>query len=216
MRCIFRPTGLPRRALHFSNGVHRLIVRSGKTEGHGADHAVRVVPIVPILRAILADAFDRAEPGESRVVPLAGKRGAEANIRTTLTKVISRAGYKSWPRLFQNLRSSCVTDWVQRYPAHEAAAWAGHSPAVASRHSALGRDHHFADAVAGGLQGGAYSGALEAQKAAQQAPAGHRSPSPAWIRRKRNPRPPLGRPRVRSVSRWLSGVSRAGRSAHPA
>ena len=84
----------------------RLIVRSGKTEGHGADHAVRVVPIVPILRAILADAFERAEPGETLVVPMAGKRGAEANLRTTLTKVIARAGSKSWPRLFQNLRSS--------------------------------------------------------------------------------------------------------------
>ncbi len=115
--------------------------------------------------------------GETLVVPMAGRRGAEANLRTTLTKVISRAGYKSWPRLFQNLRSSCVTDWVQRYPAHEAAAWAGHSPAVASRHSAMGRDHHFADAVAGGLQGGAYSGAVEAQKAAQQVSAGDRSTS---------------------------------------
>ena len=111
------------------------------------------------------------------MVPMAGKRGAEANLRTTLTKVISRAGYKSWPRLFQNLRSSCVTDWVQRYPAHEAAAWAGHSPAVASRHYLMGRDHHFADAVAGGLQGGAYSGAVEAQKAAQQVSAGDRSTS---------------------------------------
>ena len=40
-----------------------------------------------------------------------------------------------------------------------------------------GRDHHFADAVAGGLEGGAYSGALEAQKAAQQASAGIRSTS---------------------------------------
>jgi integrase len=160
----------------------RLIVRSGKTEGHGADHAVRVVPIVPILREILADAFERAEPGESRVVPMAGKRGAEANLRTTLTKLVTRAGYKPWPRLFQNLRSSCVTDWVQRYPAHEAAAWAGHSPAVASRHYLMGRDHHFADAVAGGLQGGAYSGALEAQKAAQHATAGDRIPSQSGSR----------------------------------
>jgi len=159
----------------------RLIVRSGKTEGHGADHAVRVVPIVPTLRAILADAFDRAEPGETLVVPMAGRRGAEANLRTTLTKLVTRAGYKPWPRLFQNLRSSCVTDWVQRYPAHEAAAWAGHSPAVASRHYLMGRDHHFADAVAGGLQGGgsgrAKSDVTDEQNPTMQAPAADRSTS---------------------------------------
>jgi hypothetical protein len=41
----------------------------------------------------------------------------------------------------------------------------------------MGRDHHFADAVAGGLQGGANSGAVEAQKAAQQVSARDRSTS---------------------------------------
>ena len=132
----------------------RLVVRSPKTEHHGGEHAVRVVPIVPDLRAMLDEAFHRPDADPLFVVPMAAQRGAGANLRTTLEKVILRAGCKPWPRLFQNLRSSCVTDWVQRYPAHEAAAWAGHSPAVAAEHYLMGRDHHFADAVAGGLQGG--------------------------------------------------------------
>ena len=38
----------------------RLTVRSKKAEHHGADHAVRVVPISPDLRAILADASEQA------------------------------------------------------------------------------------------------------------------------------------------------------------
>ena len=142
---------------------------------------MRVVPIVPELRAILDDAFHRPDADPLFVVPMAAQRGAGANLRTTLEKVISRAGYKPWPRLFQNLRSSCVTDWVQRYPAHEAAAWAGHSPAVASRHYLMGRDHHFADAVAGGLQGGgsgrAKSDVTDEQNPTMQAPAADRSTS---------------------------------------
>jgi integrase len=36
----------------------RLMVRAKKTEHHGADHAVRVVPICPELRVLLTDAFE--------------------------------------------------------------------------------------------------------------------------------------------------------------
>ena len=46
----------------------------------------------------------------------------------------------------------------------------------------MGRDHHFADAVAGGLEGGAYSGALEAQNPTMQAPAGNRNTSQVVVR----------------------------------
>jgi len=159
----------------------RLVVRGAKTEHHGADHAVRVVPIVPDLRAMLDEAFHRPDADPLFVVPMAAKRGAGTNLRTTLEKVICRAGCQPWPRLFQNLRSSCVTDWVQRYPAHEAAAWAGHSPAVAARHYLMGRDHHFTDAVAGGLQGGgkrrAKSDVTDEQNPTMQAPASDRSTS---------------------------------------
>ena len=159
----------------------RLVVRSPKTEHHGGEHAVRVVPIVPDLRAMLDEAFHRPDADPLFVVPMAAQRGAGANLRTTLEKVILRAGCKPWPRLFQNLRSSCVTDWVQRYPAHEAAAWAGHSPAVAAEHYLMGRDHHFADAVAGGLQGGgirrAKSDVTDEQNPTMQPIAGGRIPS---------------------------------------
>ena len=151
----------------------RLRVRSPKTEGHGGDHAVRLVPIVPRLRAILADAFDTAASGETLVVPLASRQSA--NLRTTLTKMIERAHCAPWPRLFQNLRASCETDWVQNYPLHVCAKWLGHSPAIAAQHYVMVRDHHFADAIRGGsevtVSRGAKCGALVVQTAAQQAPA---------------------------------------------
>jgi integrase len=152
----------------------RLTVRSPKTEHHGGGHAVRLVPIVPRLREILADAWDAAEDGERFVVPMAARPGA--NLRTTAEKVIERASVETWPRLFQNLRASCETDWVQTYPAHVCAKWLGHSPTIAAQHYLQVRDAHFRDAIEGGSGGsnqngaksGAESGALAAHFEAQQ------------------------------------------------
>ena len=123
----------------------RLTVRAKKTEHHGADHAVRVVPICPELRGVLADAFEQAEPGATSIVPMASRPGV--NLRTYLERIISKAGHTLWPRLLQNLRASCATDWVEKYPSHVVAKWLGHSPKVAAQHYLMSRDHHFEDVV---------------------------------------------------------------------
>lgn len=124
----------------------RLMVRSPKTAGHGEAHAVRVVPIVPELRAILQDLFDAAEVGVEAVVPRL--RDPSMNLRTTFGKFIARAGVKPYPRAFHNMRASCATDWVERFPAHVVAGWLGHSPLIAATHYLQTRDVHF-DLAAG-------------------------------------------------------------------
>jgi integrase len=184
LRCPSEVGGLTWADVDFTSG--RLTVRSPKTEHHGGQHAVRVVPIVPRLREILAAARDAAAPGESLVVPMAARSGA--NLRTTLEKIIARAGVEPWPRLMQNLRASCETDWVEKYPAHECARWMGHSPTIAARHYLQSRDHHFRDAVENcaassgqsgaaavlvpsGAESGAESGARAAHFQAQHPPA---------------------------------------------
>lgn len=147
----------------------RLTVRSPKTAGHEG-HAVRVVPIAPELRPILLALFDAAEPGAVAVVPGLG-RGI--NLRTHFERIIGRAGVKAWPRLFHNLRASCATDWVERFPAHVVAGWLGHSPMIAATHYLQTRDAHFDLAAGVGTrddgkeQSGAESGAHAAQNAAQ-------------------------------------------------
>ena len=118
----------------------RLTVRSPKTAGHEG-HAVRVVPIAPELRPILEALFHAAEPGTEAVVP--DLSDASANLRTTFTKIIARAGLKPWPRLFHNLRASCATDWAERFPSHSVASWLGHSPLIAAQHYLQVRDAHF-------------------------------------------------------------------------
>ncbi len=123
----------------------RLMVRSVKTEGHEG-HAVRVVPIAPELRPILQDLFDRAEVGVEAVVPRL--RDGTINLRTQFGRIIAKAGEKPWPRLFHNMRASCATDWVERFPAHVVAGWLGHSPMIAAQHYLQTRDAHF-DLAAG-------------------------------------------------------------------
>ena len=125
----------------------RLTVRSPKTARHDG-HAVRLVPICPELRSILAEAHEQAAEGAKLLLPRT-LTGA-SNLRTTFTKIITRAGHKPWPRLFQNLRASCATDWVERYPNHVVAKWLGHSPMIAAAHYLQTREQHFLDAVAGG------------------------------------------------------------------
>jgi integrase len=123
----------------------RLMVRSPKTADHEG-HAVRVVPIAPELRPILQDLFDRAEVGVEAVVPRL--RDPKMNLRTQFERIIAKAGVKPWPRLFHNMRASCATDWVERFPAHVVAGWLGHSPMIAAQHYLQTRDAHF-DLAAG-------------------------------------------------------------------
>ena len=127
----------------------RMVVHSPKTARHEG-HSSRVVPISPELRPILLDLFERAQPGDERALPR--MRGAGANLRTTMLKIIARAGEAPWPRLFQNLRASCASDWVERFPNHVVAGWLGHSPMVAATHYLQTRDAHF-DLAAGVVQG---------------------------------------------------------------
>ena len=129
-----------------------LCVLARKTEHHGAEHAVRVVPICPELRSILADGFERADPGATLVVPLAARQGT--NLRTQLERIIVKAGHEPWPRLLQNLRASRETDWVEHYPAHAVAKWLGHSPKIAAEHYLMSRERHFEDVVGGATAGG--------------------------------------------------------------
>lgn len=170
LRCPSEVGGLTWGNVDWDHG--RLTVRSPKTEHHGHDHAVRFVPISPRLRAILADGFDAAPSGESLVVPMAASTGA--NLRTMFERIIVRAGCKPWPRLFQNLRASCETDWATRSPAHAVAKWLGHSPRIAQAHYLITTDAHFRAVIDGTDEAGergAESGARVAQNPAQQASA---------------------------------------------
>ncbi len=104
--------------------------------------------LCPELLEILAEAYEQAVEGEKLILPRAITEAS--NLRTTFTKIITRTGLEPWPRLFQNLRASCASDWVEKYPNHVVAKWLGHSPMIAATHYLQTRERHFEDVVAGG------------------------------------------------------------------
>ena len=155
----------------------RLTIRSPKTEHHEGKDS-RSIPLFPELRPYLADAFDRAEPGTEFVITR--YRNDNANLRTQLNRILRRAGVRTWPKLFANLRASRATELVAEFPAHVAAAWLGHSTMIAAKHYWQVTDADFAKATAPAAAvttSGAESGAAVVQNQVQQPAAGLRSTS---------------------------------------
>jgi hypothetical protein len=87
------------------------------------------------------------------------------NLRTTMEKIVKRAGLKPWKRLFHNLRASRQTELENRFPTHVVCKWLGNSPKIARKHYLKVTDEHFAAAQ----KPFAESEALALQKAAQSA-----------------------------------------------
>ena len=76
--------------------------------------------------------FEQAEEGTEYVITR--YRRSNSNLRTELERILTRAGVKPWPRLFQNLRSTRETELTAEYPLHVVTAWIGNSARIAERH----------------------------------------------------------------------------------
>jgi hypothetical protein len=150
----------------------RISVPSPKAEASGKTH--RVIPLFPMLRPYLDAAFAHAEEGATFVLPDEYRKRAQgpggwanANLRTTLEKVIRRAGVEPWPRLWHSLRASCESDLAQSFPLSTVSKWLGNTPSVALRHYVDPTEVAFEKATTWVPGGGSKSGAA-AQKVAQR------------------------------------------------
>jgi len=119
---------------------NRIVVTSPKT-AHLSGKGYRVIPLFPALKPFLEVAWDEAPEGAVYVVPdeyrrrAQGPRGwANANLRTTLEKVICRAKVESWPRLWHSMRASCESDLARQFPLPTVTRWLGNTVAVAMKH----------------------------------------------------------------------------------
>ncbi len=118
----------------------RMLVTATKTAHHEGKGS-RFVPIGDILPWLEA-AFEEAPEGSQRLIT----RFTESNVNLAkpFEKIITAAGLTVWPKLIQNLRASCETDWLDAgNPAHVVARWIGHSVKVQNDHYAQVDDHHF-------------------------------------------------------------------------
>lgn len=138
LRCPSEILGLTWQDINWDKG--RMLVRSPKTEHH-IGHESRLVPLFPELVPYLREIFEQIKPGTEYVIT--HYRKANCNLRTQLKHIITKAGLKSWPKLFQNLRSTRETELVERWPEHIVCAWIGNSKAVAKEHYLQVTEEHF-------------------------------------------------------------------------
>lgn len=123
---------------------NRIRIRSRKTERHGKGS--RIIPLFPELRPLLNEAFDEASKGGAEYV-IRKQVSNSHNLRTALSRYLERAGFDTWPKLFQNLRSTRETELAQRFPIHVVCRWMGNTEAVAAKHYLQLTDGHFDEAL---------------------------------------------------------------------
>jgi integrase len=122
----------------------KITIHSTKTEHHN-DGGVRVTPLFPELRPYLEDVRDLADKATEFVITR--YRDSNSNLRTQLERIIQKAGLKTWPKLFQNLRSSRETELAKEFPMHVVCKWIGNTEAVARKHYLQVTDADYEKAV---------------------------------------------------------------------
>jgi integrase len=135
----------------------RIIIRSPKTAAQGKPS--RIVPLWPELAPLLHRVISAARPGQEKLLPFVRP---DYNPHTNFLRIIRRAGVETWPKLWQNLRSTRETELLaQGFPLHVVCAWIGNSERVASRHYLQVTEADFAKAIGGAAQSAALpSGSL--------------------------------------------------------
>ncbi|MEM1099859.1 MAG: tyrosine-type recombinase/integrase [Planctomycetota bacterium] len=122
----------------------RFTVRSPKTEHHDG-HDMRIVPLFPEVAQALHRVQNQSRPDSKDVITR--YRLSNVNLRTQLNRIIRKAGMEPWPKLFQNLRSSCETELAERFPLHVVTAWLGNSVSVAQKHYLQVTEAHILEAA---------------------------------------------------------------------
>lgn len=127
----------------------RITVHSPKTEHHEGK-ATRLIPLFPEIRQYLEDAQQVAPDGSEFVFNKLRRRvdqkqsGWKAvNLRTTFMKIVKRAGFDPWPKLWHNLRASAETDLAELFPMHVVCKWLGHGRLIAQEHYLQVTEDHF-------------------------------------------------------------------------
>ena len=179
LRCPSEVLGLRWGDVDWEHG--RMLVHSPKTEHHEGKES-RLVPIFAELRPYLQEAFDLAEVGSEYVVTIC--RDTNVNLRKRLASIITKAGMKPWPKLFINLRSTCETELVARWPVHVVCAWLGNSALIANRHYLQVTDADFEQATSG-AKSGTESGTVTSAQARKepQSYESYKSESPMFAER---------------------------------
>lgn len=141
LRVPSEPLGLDWSSIDWETG--RFTVYSPKLKRH---QPTRIVPLFPEIRSHL-DYLHQLAPDGAQYVFDRYRSTASQVWREALLRAAKRAGVPTWPKLWMNLRASCRTDLLERFPAHVVNYWLGHSGKVGAKHYDRTHDGHYAAAV---------------------------------------------------------------------
>jgi integrase len=144
----------------------RIRIRDAKRSRPGKP-VIRIVPMFPELRPVLAEAYEKRHDDSIYVCPRA--RGGRSNLRTQMHRIIKRAGLIPWQRTFQNMRSTRETELAENFPMHVVNKWIGNTESVAVQHYLQVTKDHFDKAVKEQFDGEGFDLDIEAifEEAAQ-------------------------------------------------
>jgi integrase len=174
LRCPSEHAGLRWADVDFEAG--KFTVHSPKTEHHEG-HESRVVPIFAELRPYLEAARAEAAKDAEFVITIKTMRSPKPNPRTSMEKIVKRAGLIPWPKLFHNLRATRQTELSADFPEHVVCQWIGNSKAVAREHYLRVTDADYAKAAG---RSDAKSDATNHEKATHKATV-HTSPQTSTL-----------------------------------
>jgi integrase len=157
LRSPSEPLALEWNDLNWDRERFRVVAPKTKNQDGGK----RWVRLFPESRPILEEAFERAAPCAVHVIT--SWRDSQKNHRTGLLRILRRAGLKSWPRLYQNLRSSRGTELAETFPLHVVAEWLGNSPKTALPHYPQVTEEHYRKALQNPVQQGTATTRTESQ-----------------------------------------------------
>jgi integrase len=119
---------------------NRIIVRSPKTEHH-AGKGIRMPRLFGVVRRYLK-ALRRLRP-DAGPDDHVFRPAVRCNPLWLIHLWCRRLGIKPWSKFFTNLRASCATDLIERYPNHVCLAWLGHTERVADTHYRMVTENYY-------------------------------------------------------------------------
>ena len=122
---------------------NKMSVKDAKRKHYGPEKAIRVPAIMPEVLPYLEQQFNDAPEGQEFVLP----KLSHKNYTKVMLRILNNAGVKPWPKLFNNLRASGITDALDHHPSHVVNEWFGNSEAISREHYRMVTDDHYAKAA---------------------------------------------------------------------
>lgn len=149
------------------NSTGKIKITDPKRKIHGK--GFRVSPLWANVEAELSRLYHESQEGDIYVFSGVMKN---ANLRTQYLKILKRAGVAGYPKAFQNLRSTCETDYCRKgVKPNMYTQWLGHSKKVSDEHYIQYNQTDFNDGVNSFLSGlSPLSPSVESQKPVEEVP----------------------------------------------